>query len=260
MESIKEIKIIGVGTSISKFRTIITAQSLQYSFSFHADCAVLPNLPLIIPEKTFQKYNINSSKVESELADPLYFQQGEVHIIFGASIFWSLLKFKKYSLGPALPTLQSTKLGWILTTANTLSLSSCKHKENSKRTELGMFQCAPLQPVKEMHEAEILFRSSLKIDSDGRYMVKLPLKYSPTTLGDSYGSALRRLFALERKLSMHQHLRKQYNDFMYEYLELGHMSPVHSDRNESFPAYYIPHHSVFNENSLTTKCRVVFDA
>ncbi|XP_072157493.1 uncharacterized protein [Bemisia tabaci] len=123
-----------------------------------------------------------------------------------------------------------------------------------------MFQCHSLQSAKQTHEAEILFRSSLKIDTDGRFMVKLPLKDSPAILGDSYGSALRRLFSLERKLSIHPQLRKQYNEFMHEYLELGHMSPVHSDQGENLPTYYIPHHCVFNESSLTTKCRVVFDA
>lgn len=43
---------------------------------------------------------------------------------------------------------------------------------------------------------------------------------------------------------------------MKEYLELGHMELA---QNTDGPTYYLPHHSVFKSNSLTTKMRVVFD-
>jgi len=43
---------------------------------------------------------------------------------------------------------------------------------------------------------------------------------------------------------------------MNEYLELGHMEEA---QDTDCPKYYLPHHSVFKSNSLTTKMRVVFD-
>ena len=270
IESINSLKIIGIGTCTTKFRTTIKVQSLHSNFSLYIHCTVLPNLPLFIPDESFPKFNIPSSKVALSLADPIYFQKGQVHLIFGTAIFWSLLKFQKYSLGPKLPVLYNTKLGWILTAANDVSIAACSKnypKPEHKSPEVSLFQTSsmPLDNINPsvsgtLHEAEILFLSSLKVDIDGRYMVKLPLKDSPNTLGDSYGSALRRLFSLEKKLTSYPHIRKQYNEFMQEYLDLGHMSPLNSDPNKNLPSYYIPHHCVFNENSLTTKCRVVFDA
>ncbi|GFX82166.1 integrase catalytic domain-containing protein [Trichonephila clavipes] len=44
---------------------------------------------------------------------------------------------------------------------------------------------------------------------------------------------------------------------MEEYQNLGHMTPLASDVKS--PHYFLPHHGVINDNSSTTKLRVVFD-
>lgn len=77
-------------------------------------------------------------------------------------------------------------------------------------------------------------------------------------LGDSYGHALKRLLSLERNLAKNPEHRKQYNDFMKEYEDLGHMSEdkISDIHNGNF----LSHHSVLKQSSLTTKLRVVFDA
>ncbi|XP_071574141.1 uncharacterized protein [Temnothorax nylanderi] len=46
---------------------------------------------------------------------------------------------------------------------------------------------------------------------------------------------------------------------MVEYQGLGHMKRVPSSQAEPTPAYYLPHHGVLREQSLTTKLRVVFN-
>ncbi|GJQ73837.1 hypothetical protein Trydic_g18774 [Trypoxylus dichotomus] len=50
-----------------------------------------------------------------------------------------------------------------------------------------------------------------------------------------------------------------YTNFMEEYEALGHMTKLESVDNTK-PYYYLPHHDVFKESSLTTTLRVVFDA
>ncbi|GJQ78894.1 hypothetical protein Trydic_g65 [Trypoxylus dichotomus] len=50
-----------------------------------------------------------------------------------------------------------------------------------------------------------------------------------------------------------------YANFMEEYETLGHMTKLESVDNTK-PCYYLPHHGVFKESSLTTKLRVVFNA
>lgn len=68
--------------------------------------------------------------------------------------------------------------------------------------------------------------------------------------------AQQRFYNLERQLIKNPLLAAEYKEFMKEYLELGHMelAPLTDG-----PIYYLPHHSVFKLNSLTTKMRVVFD-
>lgn len=44
--------------------------------------------------------------------------------------------------------------------------------------------------------------------------------------------------------------------FMQEYLNLKHMRLLKYDDGK---CYFLPHHAVLNQNSLTTKLRVVFD-
>ena len=46
---------------------------------------------------------------------------------------------------------------------------------------------------------------------------------------------------------------------MQEYLELGHMLEVKDESELEKDGYYLPHHAIL-KNSVTTKCRVVFDA
>ncbi|XP_018371868.1 PREDICTED: uncharacterized protein LOC108766837 [Trachymyrmex cornetzi] len=65
---------------------------------------------------------------------------------------------------------------------------------------------------------------------------------------------------MERKLRRHAELSAQYNDFLAEYLALGHMSAIESPSDTALTPVYIPHHSVLRETSSTTKLRVVFNA
>ncbi|GJQ70138.1 hypothetical protein Trydic_g22605 [Trypoxylus dichotomus] len=58
---------------------------------------------------------------------------------------------------------------------------------------------------------------------------------------------------------MNPQLKEMYTNFMEEYETLGHMTKLESVDNTK-PCYYLPHHGVFKESSLTTKLSVVFDA
>ncbi|KAG5862888.1 hypothetical protein JTB14_005553 [Gonioctena quinquepunctata] len=51
-----------------------------------------------------------------------------------------------------------------------------------------------------------------------------------------------------------------YNKFMNEYLSLGHMREVCEERQSSSDGFFMPHHAVLKSSSLTTKCRIVFNA
>jgi len=77
-------------------------------------------------------------------------------------------------------------------------------------------------------------------------------------LGESYGIALRRLQSLEKKLTTNPRLYEDYRHFLHEYESLGHMTEVKEAGTQE--GYFLPHHPVLKESSITTKLRVVFNA
>ncbi|XP_045477950.1 uncharacterized protein LOC123683092 [Harmonia axyridis] len=92
-------------------------------------------------------------------------------------------------------------------------------------------------------------------DKDGRYIVALPFKPNATPLGSNRSSSHSSFERLEKRLSKQPEKFNSYQNFMTEYLNLGHMSIA-----TSTSSYVIPHHAVMKETSSTTKLRVVFNA
>ena len=87
----------------------------------------------------------------------------------------------------------------------------------------------------------------------------MPFKRDLTELGDSEAMAKKRFYTLEKKLNANADLREKYISFIKEYKNLGHMKKIEKPDNAKF-CYYMPHHCVLREESVTTKLRVVFDA
>ncbi|KAK9731680.1 hypothetical protein QE152_g13489 [Popillia japonica] len=71
--------------------------------------------------------------------------------------------------------------------------------------------------------------------------------------------SIRRFTSIERKFSRNPSFKEQYVNFMQEYQDLGHMTVVNESQEQGV-SYYLPHHAVFKDTSITTKTRVVFDA
>lgn len=115
----------------------------------------------------------------------------------------------------------------------------------------------------EFDIAESIFQSTVKLENN-KFTVDLPLKLPPTeineNLGDSFDLAFYRFLNLEKRLHKNIHLLTEYQKFIDEYVEMGHGHYVDiSSYSKNEPTYYMPHHAVINENSTTTRTRVVFD-
>ena len=82
---------------------------------------------------------------------------------------------------------------------------------------------------------------------------------SPCILGDIRELAMRRFLSLERRLTSQVIMYESYREFIREYLELGHMELVSEVEKCPANVYYLPHHPVIKESSMTTKLRVIFD-
>ncbi|GBM94658.1 hypothetical protein AVEN_185627-1 [Araneus ventricosus] len=131
------------------------------------------------------------------------------------------------------------------------------HKDVTKFWELEKIE-KPIKSVEE-EKCEKHFLKTYSRNSEGRYIVQLPLKKNPECLGESKTSALGSLNSLWRRLSKYPELLSLFRDFMQEYEALGHMELV-TDNNEPSTSYYLPHHGVFKPDKTSTKLRVVFNA
>ncbi|KAH8368774.1 hypothetical protein KR200_000657, partial [Drosophila serrata] len=224
-------------------------------------------------------FDLNSSEwnIPSNLflADPLFHKSQRIDILIGAGIFFDLLCVGQIRLADHLPSLQKTRLGWVVSGG----ISSPAHKHSSlpalsvehdvqlepeslpdlvKRFwEIDSYCGSSSAPTDEDALCENLFAQSYSRLESGQYSVRLPAKTSLDMLGDSYHRASQRFKSLESKLARNPNLKAQYIAFIKEYIDLGHMSL--SCKQSALPQYYLPHHCVHKLDSSTTKLRVVFD-
>jgi hypothetical protein len=110
---------------------------------------------------------------------------------------------------------------------------------------------SPEEQACEMHYTTHTTRESTR-----RYNVRLPFKTKSSQLGDTYGLALKRFLSLARSLRKKPTYGAQYQEFLSEYKQLGHMFEI---PNYLGDGCYVSHHAVIKADSVP-KVRVVFDA
>ena len=96
-----------------------------------------------------------------------------------------------------------------------------------------------------------------------RYSVALPWTDSEAKnkLLNDYHSAALRFENLKRRLARDEELSNKYHPVFVELRSLGIIQQVDlTNKTNELPVFYLPHHPVARESSLTTKVRPVFDA
>lgn len=268
-------------TGINQFSTTITCQisatmqSLYYdTYKKKLPFLVINKIADTIPNNCIDISNINIPN-EIILADPEFNRPSQIDILLGVSIFWDLLCIGQFKSNINGPIFQKTKLGWIVSGPinfnlynNNLKQTNCNFVSNqSIQDQLERFWKLEECPVNNKYSADEMiceenFMQTTKRDNNGRFIVTFPIRENAPALGDSLANAIKRFSSLERRLSRNTHLKNEYSDFMAEYEALGHMTKIKNvdllERQENQP-FYLPHHCVVKESSLTTKLRVVFD-
>ncbi|KAH0817148.1 hypothetical protein GEV33_005643 [Tenebrio molitor] len=107
---------------------------------------------------------------------------------------------------------------------------------------------------------ETFFRETHERTPKGRFVVKLPFKNNPPSVGPTRPMAIKQFKRLETRFAANEQLHLEYDNFLKEYLQLKHMEIVGSDELFTSAAYYLPHHPIIKQSSFTTKTRVVFNA
>lgn len=282
-EKISPMEVIGVGeTSAGSANTSVTMvlePHIETKFKLPIVAHVMKKLTSAMPASEVP-FDVAPdfealSQYTSFLADPTFNQPGEIDIILGNDYYPQIAKPGLLSSGQGLLA-QNTNFGWVISgpvrdQPNHVQKITCHTvtiKEISDELVRFMTQEEPMDEAIKNPEKQALddkceqeYLTNVERQPDGRYIVKMSFEKETIELGDSRRQAVARLFQVERKLTTNAHLRKEYNDFMKKYIELGHMEkiPANSAALLNTQVNYLPHHCVVNEGSLSTKVRVVFD-
>ncbi|XP_070527747.1 uncharacterized protein [Cardiocondyla obscurior] len=269
------IAISGVGkiTTNSTRATRLTVRSRAGSFVADIECIVTDRITDKIPAVTIRRGTINLP-ANIQLADPQYFKAAEIDMLIGAELFWQLLCVGQIRATQSHPTLQKTRLGWILAgrVSDASSVAVRAHAFHATITNARLHESLnrfwDLDEIAShssgtLHEqaCEAHFMSNVATDATGRYVVKLPIKPGAlTTMGQSRDIAIKRFYNLERRFACDAQFKAAYAEFMKDYLRLGHMRLVADSEVENPRAVYLPHHGVFKGDAQNGRLRVVFDA
>ncbi|XP_055590011.1 uncharacterized protein LOC129742175 [Uranotaenia lowii] len=191
------------------------------------------------------------------LADPEFHLSRPVDMLLGVTVLMEILKSGSHQISPHLPHLQNTQFGWIV--GGSVTKMNETNKINQFINESTQNYLSRTWSEEE-NKSELLFQETTTRDHTGRFIIRLPLKDNYNQLGESRNLALNRFLKLELRFEKDPVLHKQYNEFMYNYLEMGHMEMVpNNDLNLDQPHFYFPHHPVLRPDSSSTKLRTVFN-
>ncbi|XP_077280428.1 uncharacterized protein LOC143907485 [Temnothorax americanus] len=139
---------------------------------------------------------------------------------------------------PFEPVAQRTTLGWIIsgaagqaTCAERSTTLQCHITEDLSSIVKRFWQQEELPGgvlalTPEDRECENFFSLTHSRTADGRYMVRLPVVDPLPDLRGTRSAALRALAHMERRFARDDKLKQLYVEFMRQYEELGHMTPV----------------------------------
>ncbi|XP_073955604.1 uncharacterized protein [Choristoneura fumiferana] len=249
----------------------LTMKSSYSDYSLTVDCLILPQITKALPSSFINIENI-PLPMGISLADPSFNIPSVIDILVGADVFWSVLCNNSIDLGKNQPKLYETKLGWLVSgyvarLKAPSSSSVCHFLNEEPNPDLSRFWELDTVAAKhslspEERACEQSFLANTTRNNDGGFVVTMPLKDDPSVLGDSFQKAKCRFLSLERKFAREPVFKHRYMEFMREYEHLGHMTENKEPSSSCLQqvSYFIAHHGVIRESSLTTKLRAVFDA
>ncbi|XP_018360741.1 PREDICTED: uncharacterized protein LOC108759682 [Trachymyrmex cornetzi] len=269
------LSLIGIGAKASN-RTkgvvnITLSPHFESDFKCGVDAYVLVKLTSLVPSM-HAGLNWWPHLEGLQLADPDFAQPGSIDLILGADVYGTILLEGLIKGSSKAPIAQHTSFGWMISGSTGLPMDH----ESALSAHVGMEEDASLilQRFWELDEipsskdssftpeeqaCENHFQSTHSRDPQGRYVVRLPFKESTKRLGDSRKRATCLIHKLKQRLESNPTYSKMYSDFIKEYALLQHMELVPDTSMEPSHTFYLPHHGVLRETSLTTKLRVVFN-
>lgn len=235
----------------------------------HVQSVVMDRITSELPSINLHK-DVAAQFSGLQLADPDFYRPAKVDLLIGSDVYPYCLSDGPRSVIKGNPSAISTMFGYVLvgTVVNRQSFSSRQASSTTLFSTLNDRVDLQLKRFWEIEEVETpksispqdqycedLFVQTTTRVQGGRYMVSLPVAPEATEIGSNRPAAVGSFLNLEHRLSKNPEVQDKYNNFMQEYLDLGHMSVAHTPSS-----YIIPNHCVFKRHDPHAKIRVVFNA
>ncbi|XP_066585397.1 uncharacterized protein [Prorops nasuta] len=277
------IPIVGVGASkvvtVHHSVTFRLKSTIEKDFEADFNALVLSRPSGHLPSTDIPISNLPSF-ANLQWADGTFYISGGVDLILGVDAYALIIRHGLKHLDGLQVIAQNTAFGWTFSsrfqTANsnrqecgyrTLQISVLNSAEDHLSEILKQFWLVEEVPMlqdklsPENSWCEKFYETTHSGKSDGRYIVRLPLRSEPPHCADSTRRlAYNSFLALMRRFERNPELEAQYRHFMREYEELGHMRLVPKNERSFTNAWYVPHHPVMHQGVASSKLRVVFDA
>ena len=214
------------------------------------------------------------------MADPDYRQKARVDLLIEADLYSTLLRIGLHRSPSDALVAQNTSLGWVISGVSVPSTTGSPNTDTPDRVSTSFceaelsndilrkfWELEDFPPMthlsKDDERCERIFSETFRRSDEGRYTVRLPLKAgSRKLLGNTLKRAQNQMSWLRQRLSEDTKLRKEYEMFLRDYEQSGHMRRI-STSNSDLPgtsSYYLPHHGLWQKSDDRDKLRVVFIA
>ena len=231
------VSISGVSsTSIGAARSQVSMELLScvhYPVSVKIEALVLPKVTGALPR--FPCVRSEWSHLKGlQLADPEFDKPGPIDILLGADVWCDVMREGRRNGPKFTPVAMNSVFGWILSrrvesiTGPVIKIHHITCDTDSILKRFWELEELPARKhlKKEEKVCEANFASTFTRDENGRYVVELPFRLPRESLGNSRYQAVSRWKQVEKRLERNPGYKKEYHDFMREYLDLGHMELV----------------------------------
>nr|XP_034184624.1 uncharacterized protein LOC117606363 [Osmia lignaria] len=211
--------------------------------------------------------------VDLPLADPKPSDFQGFDLLIGANEYGKIMLDGVVKGPPGTPIAQRTVFGWVLSGScgptrgglrsglqvHHVEILDDLHKNLKKFWELEETPKG-LGLTRDQLDCENHFKETHRRRIDGRYEVRLPFAKNPKlTVGDTANIARKIFQSNEVRVRKNPEVYREYQTFLQEYLDLGHMSRIRETESLN-DKVFISHLPVLRQESQTTKLRVVFNA
>ena len=269
------IPILGVGGTHSTHtlgEVHIELRTIHQNRKIRISAHIIRQVSSVLPSERCEQLTWSHTE-NLHLADPTFWKPQPVDLLIGADYYGRVIKPNLIKGKVTEPVAQLSIFGWLIIgpfesavqhkTVHHTTVALNTEELQELLTRFWIQEEPPSTSVIKLNKEEALceqhFAETHTRDTQGRYQVRLPLTNSADVLGSSFGKAQACLKRILTKCNQDSIYKKRYFAFMEEYCKLGHMVQIPQQEIFAKPSYYLPHHGVLRDDSLTTKLRAVFN-